>query len=81
MSQLTVVRNTVFKRMPTQSFLLPARDKASVSAGSTLGIEYAFRVGQHGFVKLKQPIDPVGRFGYFFCLMFKYSYRNCAVHG
>ncbi len=66
MSQLTVVRNTVFKRMPTQSFLLPARDKASVSAGSTLGIEYAFRVGQHGFVKLKQPIDPVGRFGYFF---------------
>jgi uncharacterized lipoprotein YddW (UPF0748 family) len=66
MRRLTVVRNTVFKRFPGQSFFMAARDKASVSAEAELEIEYALRVGQHGLVKLKDPIDPVGRLGYFF---------------
>lgn len=66
MPRLTVFRNTVFKRYPAQSFFTPARDKASVSAGAELEIEYALRVGQHGLVKLKDPVDPVGRVGYFF---------------
>lgn len=66
MALLTAIRNTVFKRTPTQSFFLSSHDKWSVNAGVQLEIEYALRVGQHCLVKLKQPLGPVGRIGYFF---------------
>jgi uncharacterized lipoprotein YddW (UPF0748 family) len=66
MVQLTIVQTTVFKQTTAQSSDLPPGAKATVMAGQTLAVAYAFRVGQHCLVKLQTPIAPVGRVGYFF---------------
>lgn len=63
---LRAIHNTVFKRSPAQSIDLPTSEKCNLYAGQTLEVEYAFRVGQHCFVKLKQALEPVGAIGYFF---------------
>jgi uncharacterized lipoprotein YddW (UPF0748 family) len=66
MTSLTITQPTVFKKTTAQSSDLPASAKASVRAGQTLEVHSAFRVGQHCWVKLSQPIAPVGNIGYFF---------------
>jgi uncharacterized lipoprotein YddW (UPF0748 family) len=66
MASLTVTQPTVFKKSTAQSSDLPASAKASVLAGQVLELEAAYRVGQHCWVKLSQPIEPVGKIGYFF---------------
>jgi len=63
---LKIVRDTVFKRTTAQSFSLSAKDKVSVHAGQAFEINYAFRVGQHCFVKLQRSIGAIGKIGYFF---------------
>lgn len=63
---LTAIVNTVFKKTTAQSSTLPASDKVFVTVGQSFEIDHAFRVGQHCFVELHQPLSPVGRRGYFF---------------
>jgi uncharacterized lipoprotein YddW (UPF0748 family) len=66
MPLLTVTKNTLFKKSAAQSSSLPDRDKFSVDKGQSFNVKYAFRVGQHCFVKLQQELGTVGKVGYFF---------------
>ncbi|MBW4636930.1 MAG: family 10 glycosylhydrolase [Gloeocapsa sp. UFS-A4-WI-NPMV-4B04] len=66
MPLLTVTQNTFFKKINAQSTNPPPQKVFSVNAGQSFNVKYAFRVGVHYFVKLKQPLDPVGEIGYFF---------------
>lgn len=63
---LSVVQNTVFKKAAVQASSLTPQDKASVAAGQTFEIRYAFRAGNHCFVELAEPLGSAGRVGYFF---------------
>ncbi|NJO42367.1 MAG: family 10 glycosylhydrolase [Cyanobacteria bacterium CRU_2_1] len=66
MPLLTVTRNTFFKKTTAQSASLASIDKFSVNAGQFFEVNYAFRVGQHCFIKLKNPLGTVGKIGYFY---------------
>lgn len=66
MPLLTVTQNTFFKKINAQSTNPPPQKVFSVNAGQSFDVKYAFRVGAHYFVKLEQPLDPVGKIGYFF---------------
>jgi uncharacterized lipoprotein YddW (UPF0748 family) len=63
MQTLTVIKDTVFKKASTSQN--PA-ERFFLSAGSTLNVKYAYRVGQHCFVELADPLGNIGRLGYFF---------------
>jgi uncharacterized lipoprotein YddW (UPF0748 family) len=64
MPTLRVTQNTVFKRslQPLMKGSISAECK--LNAGQIIEVDYAFRVGSHCFVKLKQPLEPVGTIGY-----------------
>lgn len=66
MPALKIVQNTVFKKAALPSSSLPASDKYSVTIGQTFETRYAFRVGNHCFVELTQPLGTVGKLGFFF---------------
>lgn len=66
MPLLTITENTLFKKTTAKSSELPDNDKLSVNAGQSFDTKYAFRVGQHCFVKLQEELGTVGRMGYFF---------------
>jgi uncharacterized lipoprotein YddW (UPF0748 family) len=64
MPQLTVIQDTAFKKTTTSN--RPGGDRIGLPAGTKLEIKYAYRVGQHCFVELVQPLATIGRLGYFF---------------
>lgn len=66
MPLLTITENTFFKKTTAKSSELPDNDKFSVNDGQSFDTKYAFRVGQHCFVKLQEELGTVGRVGYFF---------------
>lgn len=66
MPVLTVTQNTAFKKTVAPAANLPPQAKFSVFAGQFFNVRYAFRVGDHCFVVLSQPLGTVGRMGYFY---------------
>lgn len=66
MPLLTVTKNTFFKKINAQSTNPPPQKIFNVDAGQSFDVKYAFQVGDHYFIKLHQPLDPVGKIGYFF---------------
>lgn len=66
MPRLTVTQDTVFKKSTAQSISLPETEKFNVNAGKSFEVNYAFRVGQHCWVKLQKALGKVGKVGYFF---------------
>ncbi len=66
MPLLTVTQNTFFKKTTADASTLKPEDKFSVNVRQYFNVKYAFKVGEHYFVKLQQPLDPVGKIGYFF---------------
>lgn len=66
MPTLKIVQNTFFKKTTLSASSLPSQDKFSVTAGQTFDVRYAFRVGNHSFVELTQPLGTVGKIGYFY---------------
>jgi uncharacterized lipoprotein YddW (UPF0748 family) len=73
---LTVVQNTVFKLIAAPSANLPPQKKFSVSAGQFFNVRYAFKVGEHCFVELPQPLGTVGKIGYFYLPHVKVSLQE-----
>lgn len=66
MPMLTVVHDTVFKVIAVPASNLPTQQKFDVFAGQRFNVNHAFRVGEHCFVELSQPLGTVGRYGYFY---------------
>jgi len=65
---LTTKQATFFKISPADSATLPADSKVEVMAGQTFEVLRYGSVAGHIKVFLKQPIAPVGEFGYFYAL-------------
>ena len=63
---LTVKQNTIFKRSTADSATLPPTARVEVRAGQTFEVWRYGSVDGHIKVLLKQPIAPVGEFGYFY---------------
>lgn len=63
---ITVKQNTVFKRSTADSATLSPTAKVEVRAGQTFEVWRYGAVDGHIKVLLKQPIAPVGEFGYFY---------------
>jgi uncharacterized lipoprotein YddW (UPF0748 family) len=66
MGNLKVTASSWFKRYTAQSANLSSQDKVAVSNGDTFDVDHAFKVGNHLFVELLQPLGSVGKVGYFF---------------
>lgn len=66
MAVLKIVQNTFFKKSALQSDRLPSQEQVNVAVGQIFDVRYAFRVGNHCFVELENPIAPVGQQGYFY---------------
>lgn len=66
MKTLTIVKSSWFKKSTRPALVLPQPDKLAVRSGSAFTIKYAFRVGNHCWVELLNPLPPIGKFGYFF---------------
>ncbi|HEY9662943.1 MAG TPA: family 10 glycosylhydrolase, partial [Allocoleopsis sp.] len=66
MSILTIIQNTVFKQTTLPAANLPASAKVDVVAGQSFSVRYAFRVGNHCFVELRQTLGSLGKIGYFY---------------
>jgi uncharacterized lipoprotein YddW (UPF0748 family) len=64
MPTLRITQNTVFKRS-LQSSISESVFECNLNVGQVIEADYAFRVGSHCFVKLKQPLEAVGTSGYF----------------
>jgi hypothetical protein len=64
--QLLVKHPTIFKISPADSDTLPPDKKVNVRAGQSMEIVRYGMVDGHLKVLLKQPIAPVGEFGYFY---------------
>ncbi|QZZ19707.1 family 10 glycosylhydrolase [Leptothermofonsia sichuanensis E412] len=73
---LTVTQNTVFKKTTAAATNLSSSEKFPVSAGQFFTVNYAFRVGEHCFIELPQPLGMVGRVGYFYLLHVKVSLQE-----
>jgi uncharacterized lipoprotein YddW (UPF0748 family) len=65
MSLLTVTNKTVFRKNNQDLSNSTNKDKFSISAGTQLNINYAFKVGNSCLVKLEQELGTVGKLGYF----------------
>jgi uncharacterized lipoprotein YddW (UPF0748 family) len=63
---LKIIQNTFFKRATLPAITLPLQDKVSVTAGQVLNVQYAFRVGNHCYVELLQPLGSFGKLGFFY---------------
>ncbi len=66
MPSLKIIQNTFFKRATLPAITLSLQDKVSVTAGQTFDVRYAFRVGNHCYVELFNPLGTIGRQGYFY---------------
>ena len=65
---LVTKQGTLFKISPADSATLPPNAKVEVTAGQTFEVLRYGAVDGHIKVLLKQPIAPVGEFGYFYAL-------------
>lgn len=65
---LVTKQGTLFKISPADSATLPPNAKVEVMAGQTFEVLRYGAVDGHIKVLLKQPISPVGEFGYFYAL-------------
>lgn len=68
MTKITVIvsPSTVFKSRPVDSSTLPPSQKVEIQQGQAFQLLSSQRQGTHYFVRLTQPIPPVGSTGYFF---------------
>ncbi|MFM7602172.1 MAG: C39 family peptidase [Pseudanabaena sp.] len=65
---LVTKQATIFKTSPSDSSTLPPNARVEVLAGQTFEVLRYGSVNGHIKVLLKQPIAPVGEFGYFYAL-------------
>ncbi|WP_416669849.1 family 10 glycosylhydrolase [Egbenema bharatensis] len=66
MPTLTIIQNTSFKKIAAPAAKLPPQEKFAVAVGQFFTVRYAFKVGNHCFVELPQPLGSIGKIGYFY---------------